>query len=134
MKIKSFWNREAKPLTPDQINIERKLLPRLKLMGYLFFALSIASLLFVIFMNEASSPLVDEVLDISYVNPAIGDEGADSLELSPLEVLNFYVVSLIFASLGAVCFYFAKIKKRELFLEIPTAVKEEEAESPSVDS
>lgn len=134
MKIKNFWNREPKPLTQDQLLIERKLMPRLKLMGYLFFALSIASLLFVIFMNDASSPITEEVLNISYIDPAIGEEGADQLELSPLEVLNFYVVSLIFASMGAICFYVAKIKKRELFQELPVTVKEEGEESPSVDS
>jgi hypothetical protein len=117
MKIKSFWNRERKLLTTDQILAERKLLPRLKLMGYLFFGLSIASLLFIFLANESSTitPMIDETLNI----PLLEDDTIDELDLNPFEVLNFYVISFIFAAIGAACLYITKIKKRQLFQENP---------------
>ena len=118
MKIKSFWNRERKPLTPPQLEIEKKLLPRLKLMGYIFIALSCASLLFVIFQ---SSP--QEISDISNIEIEIG---VTEIELNPLEVLNFYAIAFIFASVGFLCFFLTKKKKQELFQE--SVIKEETTE------
>ncbi len=130
MKIKSFWNKGSPSLTPSQLEMEKKLLPRLFLMGYIFIALSLSSLLFIVLIDpktlvEEMSPLAETLI--------IEDEFPDELELQVTEVLNFYAISLIFASLATTCFYLGKIKKRELFQEV-LVTKEEEGEAPSADS
>ncbi len=136
MKIKRFWSREPKPLTQAQLDIERKLLPRLKLMGYVFFALSLASFLFVLLAEESNNtflaPLTEEIGESpSIQTPLIENDLGDEIELSPFDVLNFYVVSLIFASVGTLCFYLTKKKKDELFQENLIIIKQEE-ETPDV--
>ena len=98
---------------PDAAHIERKLLPRLKLMGYIFFVLSLASLFFVLTFEEP---------------PAVESEGfieEEELELSPTEVLNFYVISLVFASLGTTCLLLKKKRAKLLTPSQPLCSDEE---------
>ena len=95
MKIKSFWNREPKTLSPSQLAIERQLIPRLKLMGFIFLFLSLASLGFILFSNKATqqilSSLKEEIEQIAFGEADLldGQDLQEELELEPMEVLNF---------------------------------------------
>ncbi len=129
MKIKSFWNRKSPSLTPTQLEIERKLLPRLFLMGYIFAFLTLASLLFVLLI--APKTLTEEG-SVGAEISLIEEEFPDELELQVTEVLNFYLITVIFAAVGISCFYLGKRKKRELYQEVEVTAAEIE-QSPSID-
>jgi len=54
MKNKSFLSKieELKPNIPVQLDVERKLVPRLKFMGYVMFFFCVAALIFEIVVPE----------------------------------------------------------------------------------
>jgi len=87
---------------------ERKLLPRLKFMGYVLSVLSVATLAFAIVADLLE--LENEATLASLMNEE------ELFELSPLEVLNFYAVFLIFALLSTFFFLLHK-KKSKLLLQ-----------------
>ncbi len=87
------------------IESERKLLPRLKLMSYIFFVLSIASLLFILTFEEET--LLNAELT----------EQEEEVELAPTEVLNFYFISFLFAAGGVGCLLLAKSRAKNLLEE-----------------
>ncbi len=118
MKNKTSLNNmeNLKPGIPAGLATEKKLLPRLKFMGYVMFTCCAASIAYAIFApkeQETGPDLAEYPLVYAAGLPLDGDE--DLLELSPTEVLNFYAIGLIFASVGATCFLTAWKKKKHLF-------------------
>jgi hypothetical protein len=124
MKNKSFLSKfeELKPKIPIHLDVERKLLPRLKFMGYVTYILCLVSFAFAMTIQEeaesiAASPQEEfaELEDMEVVS-GIGLLSEDGeLELAPTEVLNFYLVASIFAVVGTACFLIAWKKKKKLF-------------------
>ncbi|MBS0603599.1 MAG: hypothetical protein JSS60_01025 [Verrucomicrobia bacterium] len=122
MKNKSFLSKfeELKPKVPLQLDVERKLLPRLKFMGYVMYILSIATLTFAI--TAPKEPGIgpelekEDFANLSTSGVALMND-EDQLELNPMEVLNFYVVAVVFAAVGASCFLIGWKKKKTLFQE-----------------
>lgn len=98
------------------LDTERKLLPRLKFMGYVMFILCLASLTFAIVAPKEPEPLVAQAnsprLQIAGL-PLENDE--DLLELTSAEVLNYYLISVVFAVVGAGCFFTVWRKGKTLF-------------------
>ncbi len=118
MKNKTFLNKmeELKPHIPVQLDVERKLLPRLKFMGYVMFVCCLASVAFAIFApKEQIADFEVAAYDQVYLAGVALGPDEDPLELSPTEVFNFYLIGLVFASVGAACFLTAWKKKRSLF-------------------
>ena len=124
MKNKSFLSKfdALKPKIPVQIEVEKKLLPRLKLMGYIMSVLSAATLIFALVIKEDSTtpesiqagfPVLEEI-EASSGMALLMEEG--ELEFNPTEVLNFYIVSLIFATIGISCFLITRKKRKRLSL------------------
>jgi hypothetical protein len=125
MKNKSFSNKleELKSSIPTHLDVEKRLLPRLKFMGYLMFAFCFAAFAFALSIKEEEiiAPSTQEGLIEPDEMEAVArfellqDDG--ELELSPTEVLNFYLVAGIFAVIGTTCFLIAWRKKKKLFQE-----------------
>jgi hypothetical protein len=91
------------------LEIERKLIPRLKLMSYIFFTLSLASLLFILTFEEEE--LIASPTELEATIPL------EEEELAPTEVLNFYFVSFVFAAMGTACLLLVKNRTKKLFAE-----------------
>lgn len=102
-------------LSPEKLEMERKLLPRLRLMGYIFFALALATLIFILTFEE-ELPSAESQLETT---SSLLIEEESLLDSNPTEVFNFYLVSLLFASLGSLCIFIEKRKKRDLMQEAP---------------
>lgn len=121
MKNKNFLNKinDLKPKAPVPIEVERKLLPRLKFMGYVLFVLCLISFLYAIIAKEETETAKEKegFVDPEQTEAVSGFEILleDELEFSPNEVLNFYLVSFIFAFVGAACFLIVWKKKKTLF-------------------
>lgn len=126
MKLKrtSISSEDAKTKALAIADIERKLVPRMKAMSYLFFALSLVSLVFAFFVHEeldqppALSLYREEnsfLLDIEAITGATLFSDMEALELSPQDIFNFYAVSGIFAIIG-LCLFQYSIKKSKLDL------------------
>lgn len=121
MKNKSFSSKLA-DLKPIHLDVERKLIPRLKFMGYVMLTCALASLLFALIVKEdtvATPELMQEVGSNSEEMEATSTLLTDDteLELAATEVLNFYGVSFVFAVIGASCFVIAWKKSKTLFQE-----------------
>lgn len=107
MKNKNFLSK-FKPKIPIHLEVEIKLLPRLRFMGYLLLTISLITFTFAMLAPQeeaihATLPATD--------HSAFAQEGELSsgislftedtpFELNPTEILNFYVVSIIFAGVG----------------------------------
>ena len=109
-------------LHPNKIEVEKKLLPRLKFMGYIFSFLAVVTLIFAMVVKEESPPLsqftqigfpVLEEIEAASGLSLLVEEG--ELELNALEVLNFYMVSFLFAAVGTSCFLITWKKRKKLF-------------------
>ena len=112
MKNKSFSSKEA-----THLEAERKLLPRLIFMGYILTGLFVITLGFAIATQNSAA--VENTLATeettapnALIMALIQDENLR--EPSPTEILNFYVVSAIFALVGATCFLVGWKKKKIL--------------------
>ncbi len=123
MKNKSFLNKfqELKPKVKVQLEVEQKLLPRLKIMGYLMIFLTLIALVFAI-LSPTESTIGPEIETQDFANLQssginIGNE-EDLLDLNVKDVLNFYMVSFVFALVGASCFLIGWKKKKTLFGKI----------------
>jgi hypothetical protein len=110
---------ELKSKVPIHLEVERKLLPRLKFMGYVMLTLCSAAFLFaLIAKEEIEAPNFS--LQEGFVAPEQIEAVArmellpedDEPELNPTEVLNFYFVSFIFGLIGTACFFIAWKKKK----------------------
>lgn len=130
MKNKSFLNKfeELKPKVPMQLDVERKLLPRLKFMGYVMYTLAVASLCFAIFIGKNEGKGTELLQEgIQYAAASLNlDSDEELFEFNADEVLNFYIVSLIFATVGSACFLIAKKKKKTLFEQEQTSTLSED--------
>jgi hypothetical protein len=124
MKNKSFLSKldELKPIVPVHIEVERKLIPRLKLMGYVLLSFSLAAFVFAITIKEetlivpeATQETLVNTQELEAVTPLLTDDA--ELEFAATEVLNFYVVSLVFAMVGSSLFVIAWKKTKVLFHE-----------------
>lgn len=111
MKNKSFSN---KPKAPLHTETERKLLPRLKFIGYVTIVLTLSALTFAIIAPE--DPEIGPELVLENIpkksTAGLSLEEEEPLELSSKEVFNYYVVSGIFALVAASCFLIAWKKKK----------------------
>lgn len=99
--------------------LEKKLLPRLKAMSYIFYVCSAISLSYAIFgPREAQEdhPVLfsNESTELYSGLPALTDE--TPFELDPKEVLNFYVISLLFTIGGSLILFIAWKKQKEFKL------------------
>ena len=114
MKNKSFLNKcsELDPKVAAFVEAEKKLLPRLKIMGYVLLVVSVAALVFAIIAPE--DPEIGPELILESAGGIIMGNDEDLLELSSREVLNYYVISGIFAAVGASCFLIVRQKRKEL--------------------
>lgn len=99
---------------------EYKLLPRLKFMGYIFFCLSFASLVFAFFVHgqkvQIPPVIIDEnsiLSDIERLSGTVLFTDMAPLEIAPEDVLNFYAVSCIFGSIGTSLFYLSFKKSQK---------------------
>ena len=115
------FQRDPESATKMLSDTEYKLLPRLKFMGYIFFCLSLASLVFAFFVHgQKIQPLpviIDEnsiLTDIERLSGAVLFTDMAPLEIAPEDVLNFYAVSFIFGSIGASLFYLSFKKRQKL--------------------
>ncbi|HEY2810235.1 MAG TPA: hypothetical protein VGJ00_02445 [Rhabdochlamydiaceae bacterium] len=107
-------------MTQDKTNTwnEYKLLPRLKFLGYVFFLLSLASLLFAFFAHSEKNTATptftfdenSKLADIEALAGAVLFSNMQPLELQPQDVFNFYIVSIIFGSIGSGIFYYSSKK------------------------
>jgi hypothetical protein len=128
MKNKSFLSKfeELKPKDSLSLDVERKLLPRLKFMGYLMYGLALVAFLFAIIVHEETEitpPPPEGFTEPERIEAVSGHylvSEEDELELTPTEVLNFYVVSVIFVVVGISCFLIAWKKKKTLFQTDPS--------------
>ena len=124
MKNKSFSSKFEELKPPIHLEVERKLLPRLKFMGYVMCTLCLASLAFAMLVEVETEaiepPMKERIAEPDQIEAILKFElltQNDEIELHPKEVLNFYLVALIFASIGASCFLIAWKKKKTLFQE-----------------
>jgi hypothetical protein len=124
MKNKSFLNKveDLKPKVPVQKEVEKNLLPRLKLMGSIMAFTTLVTLVFAFMIDEdspaaspsaqAGFPVLEEIEAASGLSLLVEES---ELELNPKDVLNFYMVSFVFAAVSASCFLIAWKKKKTLF-------------------
>lgn len=133
MKNKNFLTKlnDLKSKVPVPLEIERKLLPRLKFMGYVMFTLCLASFIYAMIAKEITNLSgIQSKLGSDKLNPPEAVSGFEillddgELELIPTEVLNFYFVAFIFAAIGTTCFFIASKKKKTLFQEPQQIPKE----------
>ncbi len=119
---KSLLNKldEIKSIVPVHLEIEKKLLPRLKFMGFVMYGLCVVAFTYAAMAQEEiqSVPPKEGLVDPEAIEAVASletmlEEG--ELELSPTEVLNFYLVAAIFAAVGTSCFLIAWKKKKKLF-------------------
>ena len=102
----------------DDTEIEKKLLPRLTFMAYVMYTLCIASVTFAIFapsFEEAESEVKETGFPSVALDALAGFLIEDEEELKPTEVLNFYVVGAIFATVGIACMWIEKRKRKFLY-------------------
>lgn len=116
---KSLLNKieKLKPKAPKQLEVERKLLPRLKFMGYIMVCITLATFAFAVTLPSETA-MITEIQEKDFSHPSqsgIGTLEEDGLDLSPRDVLNFYVVSFVFAVVAASCFLISWKKKKVLF-------------------
>lgn len=126
MKNKSFLSKfeELKSKIPVHLEVEIKLLPRLKFMGYVLLICCLAAFTFALTIKEEAeigNPQIqvgftepDQIEAVSKIE-LVSEDG--ELEMDPTEVLNFYLVSFIFAVISTTCLLVAWKKKKKLFQE-----------------
>jgi hypothetical protein len=125
-KIKNFLNKakhlHVKDVTEKfaiHLEIEKKLIPRLKAIGLILLSFSACSLLYAYFTPSYNASSTDHFATPSDLEKVAGlsldDPDSPPLELTPTERLNFYFVSFIFTAVGLTCVLISKKKKREHF-------------------
>ena len=119
MKNKNFSSKFEETKVDNKPDTEFKLLPRLKFLGYVMSIIAVATLTFAIVVPEESeitAELLQHEHDIKKNNAGLLlDNDEDILEFDASDVLNFYMISAVFAAIGATCFVIAW-KKRKDFL------------------
>ncbi len=94
----------------EKISIERVLLTRLKVIGSILCGLSVVSLTYALshHFSENHEEEFEALTGISLQE--------DSLypDISPHEAFNFFIVALVFLSIGFLCFYFSWKRTKSL--------------------
>ena len=119
MKNKGFSSSLDNIKPPIHLDVEKKLLPRLKFMGYVMYAFCLAAFLFALIIETEifGARGLAEQSPIEAISELELMPENTLLEFDPTEVLNFYFVALIFAMIGSACFFIAWKKKKILFQE-----------------
>ena len=117
MKNKNSLSEEQQAETKAaRFDSEKKLLPRLKFMGYVMLILAVASVTFAVVAPEELESEVEMAMDRFSPNAhAAGlslENDEDLLELTPAEVLNYYLIGVVFALVGGACFLICWRKKK----------------------
>lgn len=118
MRPKSILNKTEPPQVKENLalEIERKLLPRLKFMGYVMYVWSGASLAFAFMIPEEKQSSAYENYTIpNFTGMTFEEDEEDLPEYKATEVLNFFLVAGIFAAVGTTCFWIEKKKRKTLF-------------------
>jgi hypothetical protein len=116
MKNKSFESEMPKPKEPTHLDTEKKLLPRLKFIGYITYLWCGATLALAMLAPKDIAIKLDYPEQNAFTSSGLQLESTEELEeFNAFEVLNFYVVSVIFAVVGTACFMIAWRKKKLLF-------------------
>ncbi len=112
---KIFSNKldELKKKEPPSADVEKKLIPRLKFMGYVMYSLSLASMLFAM-INLEEKEQGGQTVSLEAVTGFQLLMEEEEREPTPKEVLNFYFVGGIFALVGVSCFLIARRKNKVL--------------------
>lgn len=112
---KIFSNKldELKKKQPPAPDVEKKLIPRLKFMGYIMYGLSLVSVLFAMINLEEKEQSGQTVSPEAVTGFQLLME-EEEREPSPKEVLNFYFVGGTFALVGVFCFLIARRKNKVL--------------------
>jgi hypothetical protein len=97
-----------------RVDSEKKLLPRLKFMGYVMAILCIAAVTFAIVAPEPDGELEPFASKLPTASLALESED-ELLELTPAEVLNYYVIGAVFALVGGACFFICWRKEKHFF-------------------
>lgn len=79
----------------DKVQIEKKLIPRLKVLGIVLLFFSLIAISYSFFPNNPENPLEDEI----------------SLDFTDPPPMNMYLVAAAFCSVGATCITIAWRKK-----------------------
>jgi hypothetical protein len=108
---KSFLNKFK---TPSTLETERKLLPRLKFMGYVMYGWSVWALCFALMDVTETATLTYESYSIPSVGGIAIDQSDTLPEINPKDVLNFYAISAIFAVVGTACIWIERMKRKKL--------------------
>ena len=125
MKNKNFLNKieELKPEVPVQKDVEKNLLPRLKLMGSIMIFFAVATFIFALVVEEDTFapvststqlgfPVLEQIENASGISNLVEES---QIELNPMDVLNFYMVSLVFGIVAISCFLTVWRKRKTLF-------------------
>ena len=126
MKNKSFLNKfkELKPLMTIHHESERKLLPRLKFMGYVLLTISLITFGFALNMEKENLRGPNADPDNAFTSPQEMTQSAglslEDADLKPSDILNFFAISITFAAVGGSCFLIAWKKQKTLFSEKET--------------
>ncbi len=118
MRPKSFLNKAEPPQVKEKhaLEVERTLLPRLKFMGYVLYVWSAASLAFAFMVPEENPSSAYANFTIpNFIGMTFEEDEEDLPEYKATEVLNFFLVSAIFAAVGTTCFWIEKKKRKTLF-------------------
>ncbi len=123
MNNKTFWNKlnTLKPKTAEQLEVERKLLPRLRLMGYLLIGISVLTCSYAIIAPKeeqiyyAHKEQKNAFFQQNELSSGLSLETDDTpFELNPSEVLNFFVVSATFAGIGGLLLFTVWNRRKQL--------------------
>lgn len=116
-KIKNFLNSakhlHVKDVTEKfeiHLEIEKKLIPRLKAVGLILLIFSLFSFFYAYFSTTYENPFPSENLSQESL---LDDDFDIPPELTATERLNFYVISGIFTAVGVTCLLICNKKKRE---------------------
>lgn len=122
-KLKSFLNPDRLKLkTPEEIEVERQLLPRLKFMGILLFAFGGCALCYSLFFAPETLSEISELIETDGTPLPKEMEYASGLSIPTdpsygffqIERYNGYIIAFCFTVVGAICFLTAWNKQKKL--------------------
>ncbi|HCJ83867.1 MAG: hypothetical protein A2Y28_01140 [Chlamydiae bacterium GWC2_50_10] len=100
----------------DPREIEKKLIPRLKMMGYILFVFSAISLGYSFTLPSPEKTVFENVEDNeAAAGLTLFDEEEESLH--PSAPKTYYFFALVFVSVGFFCFFIARRKKTKLEIQ-----------------
>lgn len=98
--------------------IERQLIPRLKLMGVILLFFGLFSLIYAFFVHPLTSDGIITEEEFSQESQDVASRVINSLERIdetpvPEETLNFFGVAIVFSSIGLSCIFIAWKKRHQ---------------------